>query len=79
MRSAHGFVHTPLVDAQIDEQAKTHWPPRERVIKEVILASQPNRRFVESAELAALAVFLCSDTGPSITGAMLAVGGRWTA
>ena len=74
-----GFVHTPLVERQIDEQAKAHGLPRERVIKEVILASQPTKRFVEVAELVRLAVFLCSDAGGSITGAALPVDGGWTA
>ena len=74
-----GFVHTPLVEGQIDEQAKAHGLPRERVIKEVILAAQPSRRFVEVAELAKLTVFLCSDAGRSITGAALPVDGGWTA
>jgi 3-hydroxybutyrate dehydrogenase len=74
-----GFVHTPLVEGQIDEQAKAHGLPRERVIKEVILASQPTKRFVEVDELAKLAVFLCSDAGRSITGAALPVDGGWTA
>jgi 3-hydroxybutyrate dehydrogenase len=79
MRSVHGFVHTRPVDGQIDEQAKAQGLPRERVINEVILASQPNRRFAEIAELAALSVSLCSDTGRSITGAALPVDGGWTA
>lgn len=74
-----GFVHTPLVEGQIDEQAKAHRLPRERVIREVILESQPSKRFVEVTELAKLAVFLCSDAARSITGAALPVDGGWTA
>jgi 3-hydroxybutyrate dehydrogenase len=74
-----GFVRTPLVEGQIDEQAKAHRLPRDRVIDEVILASQPSKRFVEVEELAALAVFLCSEAGRSITGAALPVDGGWTA
>jgi 3-hydroxybutyrate dehydrogenase len=74
-----GFVRTPLVEGQIDEQAKAHGLPRDRVIDEVILASQPSKRFVEAEELAALAVFLCSEAGRSITGAALPVDGAWTA
>ena len=74
-----GFVHTPLVEGQIDEQAKAHGLPRERVIKEVILDSQPSKRFVEVADLAGLTLLLCSDAGRSITGAALPVDGGWTA
>ncbi|HZA65667.1 MAG TPA: 3-hydroxybutyrate dehydrogenase [Geminicoccaceae bacterium] len=74
-----GFARTPLVEGQIDEQAKAHGLPRERVIKEVILASQPSKRFVEVDELAALALFLCSDAARSITGAALSIDGGWTA
>jgi 3-hydroxybutyrate dehydrogenase len=74
-----GFVRTSLVEGQIDEQAKAHGLPRDRVVSEVILASQPSKRFVEVEELGALAVFLCSDAGRSITGAALSVDGGWTA
>jgi 3-hydroxybutyrate dehydrogenase len=74
-----GFVRTPLVEGQIEEQAKAHGLPRDRVINEVILASQPSKRFVEIEELAALAVFLSSDAARSITGAALPVDGGWTA
>jgi 3-hydroxybutyrate dehydrogenase len=74
-----GYVATPLVEGQIDEQASAHGMSRERVISEVILAAQPSKRFVAVEELGALAVFLCSDAGRSITGAALPVDGGWTA
>ena len=74
-----GFVATPLVEGQIDEQAQAHGMPREQVIEEVILASQPSKRFVAVEELAALTVFLCGPAGRSITGAALPVDGGWTA
>ncbi len=74
-----GYVLTPLVDKQVDDQAKVHGIPRDRVISEVILKSQPSGRFVGVDELGALTVFLCSDAGKSITGASLSVDGGWTA
>jgi 3-hydroxybutyrate dehydrogenase len=40
-----GYVYTPLVEAQIDGQAKANNIPREKVIREVLLAQQPNKRF----------------------------------
>jgi 3-hydroxybutyrate dehydrogenase len=74
-----GYVRTPLVEQQIDDQAKAHGIPRDRVISDVLLKNQPNKRFVEVAELAALALFLCSDNGASVTGAALPMDGGWTA
>ncbi len=74
-----GYVRTPLVEKQIDDQAKAHGIAREKVIDDVLLRNQPNKRFVEVAELAALALFLCSDNGGSVTGAALPMDGGWTA
>jgi 3-hydroxybutyrate dehydrogenase len=74
-----GYVRTPLVERQIDDQARAHNIPRDKVISDVLLKNQPNKRFVEVDELAALAVFLCSEHGSSVTGAALPVDGGWTA
>jgi 3-hydroxybutyrate dehydrogenase len=45
----------------------------------VVLASQPNRRFVTVHEIASLVLFVCSEGAASITGAALPVDGAWTA
>jgi 3-hydroxybutyrate dehydrogenase len=74
-----GYVHTPLVENQIEAQAKVHNLPRERVIREIILAAQPTKRFVEVEEVAALVLFLCGGMARSITGAALPIDGGWTA
>jgi len=74
-----GYVYTPLVEKQIDEQAKAHMIPREKVISDVLLKAQPNKRFAQVSEIGALAVFLASDAAASITGAALPVDGGWTA
>jgi 3-hydroxybutyrate dehydrogenase len=74
-----GYVYTPLVEAQIDGQATAHGIPREQVIRDVLLAQQPNKRFASVDELGALAVFLASDAAASITGTALPVDGGWTA
>jgi 3-hydroxybutyrate dehydrogenase len=74
-----GYVFTPLVEAQIDAQAKSHGIPREEVIRNVLLAQQPNKRFATVEEIGALAAFLCSPAAASITGAALPVDGGWTA
>jgi 3-hydroxybutyrate dehydrogenase len=72
-------VWTPLVEQQIEDQAKSHGIPRERVIKEVLLAKQPTKKFAETSEIGALAVFLAGDAAQSITGTALPVDGGWTA
>jgi 3-hydroxybutyrate dehydrogenase len=74
-----GYVYTPLVEAQIDGQAKAHGISREKVIHDVLLAQQPNKRFASVEELGALTVFLASDAAASITGVALPVDGGWTA
>src|SRR5690606_36097049 len=53
-----GYVRTPLVENQIEAQAAAHKLPREQVIREVILAAQPTKRFIEIEEVAALALYL---------------------
>jgi 3-hydroxybutyrate dehydrogenase len=74
-----GYVYTPLVEAQIEGQAKSHGIPREQVIRDVLLAQQPNKRFATIEEIGALTVFLASEAAASITGIALPVDGGWTA
>jgi 3-hydroxybutyrate dehydrogenase len=74
-----GYVWTPLVEKQIEDQAKSHNIPREQVIRDVLLVNQPNKRFATVEEIGALTVFLCSDMAASITGAAIPVDGGWTA
>ncbi len=74
-----GYVRTPLVEGQIADQAKAHAMSEEQVIREVILAAQPTRRFVEIDEIADLTLLLCRSESRSITGAALTIDGGWTA
>jgi 3-hydroxybutyrate dehydrogenase len=74
-----GYVWTPLVEKQIDDQAKSHNIARDAVIRDVFLKNQPTKRFATVEEMGALAVFLCSDSAASITGTALPVDGGWTA
>ena len=74
-----GYVSTPLVETQIDAQAKAHGISRESVIRDVLLAQQPNKRFATVEEMGAMAVFLSSASAASITGAAIPIDGGWTA
>lgn len=74
-----GYVKTPLVMDQIPATAKARGMSEEDVIRDVMLARQPTKKFVEVSEVAALAVFLCSDGAASITGTPLTMDGGWSA
>jgi len=74
-----GYVWTPLVEKQVPDTAKARGLTEEQVIRDVLLHAQPTKRFVQVDEIAQLAVFLASDAGASLTGAVLPVDGGWTA
>ncbi|WP_449254828.1 3-hydroxybutyrate dehydrogenase [Bosea sp. (in: a-proteobacteria)] len=76
---APGYVWTPLVEKQIPDTMKVRGLTREQVINDVMLAGQPTKDFVTVEQVAALAVFLCTDGAKSITGATLPIDGGWTA
>jgi len=74
-----GYVMTPIVEKQIDDQAKVHGVPRENVIRDVILAPQPTRQFVKIEDVAAMALYLASESAAQVNGAAFSIDGGWTA
>ena len=74
-----GFVETPLVTAQIADQARTRGMSKEAVLRDVILEAQPTKRFVTTDELAGMFLYLVSDLGASANGASFSIDGGWTA
>jgi 3-hydroxybutyrate dehydrogenase len=74
-----GYVWTPLVENQIPDTMKARGLTREQVIQDVLLQAQPTKDFVTTDQIAALAVFLCSDAAKQITGANISIDGGWTA
>ena len=73
------YVLTPLVEKQIPETAQARNLTEEQVVRDVLLHAQPTRKFVTVEEIGALAIFLCTKAGASITGAAIPVEGGWTA
>lgn len=74
-----GYVWTPLVERQIPDTMKARGLTAEQVKRDVMLAAQPTKEFVTVEQVAALAVFLCSDAAAQITGSNMAMDGGWTA
>jgi 3-hydroxybutyrate dehydrogenase len=74
-----GYVWTPLVERQIPDTMKARGLTKEQVINDVMLEAQPTKQFVTVDQVAAFAVFLCSDAAAQITGANLSMDGGWTA
>jgi len=74
-----GYVWTPLVAKQIDEQAAAHKIDKDQVVRDVLLKNVPTKAFAEAGEIGALTAFLCGPHAGSITGTALPVDGGWTA
>jgi 3-hydroxybutyrate dehydrogenase len=74
-----GYVLTPLIEAQIPDQMKTHGMDRDTVVREVMLARQPSRQFATTDQVGGTVVFLCSPAADQITGTTISVDGGWTA
>jgi 3-hydroxybutyrate dehydrogenase len=74
-----GFVRTPLVEAQIADQARAHGLDEERVLEDVILAPHAVKRLIEPDEVAGVVAFLLGSEGRAFTGAPVTMDLGWTA
>jgi 3-hydroxybutyrate dehydrogenase len=73
------YVRTPLVEAQIADQAAAHGLPPERVLAEVILERQAVKRLLEPEEVADVVAFLLGPSGRAFTGVAVPIDLGWTA
>ena len=74
-----GYVWTPLVENQIPDTMKARTLTRDQVIKDVLLAGQPTKRFSHIEDIGAMAVFLCREEAGNVTGSNFSMDGGWTA
>lgn len=73
------YVRTPLVDGQIDDQAKAHDIPREEVIEKIMLKKAAVKRMIEPDEIGDIVMYLCSDAAGCMTGVDFTIDCGWTA
>jgi len=73
------YVRTPLVEAQLADQARTHGISESEVLEQIMLERVAIKRLIEPDEVAALALFLCSESARSVTGSSFPIDGGWTA
>jgi 3-hydroxybutyrate dehydrogenase len=74
-----GFVRTPLVEKQIDQQAEAHDTDRDSVLEDVILAPHAVKRLIEPDEVANVVAFLLGDGGRAFSGVPITMDLGWTA
>ena len=74
-----GFVHTPLVQIQIEDRARELGITAEKATRDVILAPQPSKEFVKIEDIAAMALYLAGPNSAGINGASFSIDGGWTA
>lgn len=74
-----GYVRTPLVEAQLADQARVHGLSEDRVLEDVLLAPQALKQLIEPGEVAAVVAMLLGPEGRSFTGSPVVLDGGWLA
>lgn len=74
-----GWVLTPLVSKQVDALAEREKLPWDEAKMKLLAEKQPSREFVTPENIAAAAVFLCSEAAAQMRGTEMTIDGGWTA
>jgi len=74
-----GFVWTPLVEKQMNDLARSHGIPAEKVVADIMLATQPTKKFIRIEDVARVALNLADESASQITGTAIAIDGGWSA
>lgn len=72
------YIRTPLVEAQIADQAATHNISEEEVIQKIMLEPMPKKSFITVEEVVGTIEFLLSNCARNITGQAIVIDGGWT-
>ncbi|CAN7740840.1 3-hydroxybutyrate dehydrogenase [Caballeronia sp. LjRoot29] len=74
-----GTVKTPNIESRIEQLMEERGLDHGSAVKQFLTGKQPTGEFVSASHVAELVVFLCSDAGSQITGAMMPMEGGWLA
>lgn len=72
-----GFIETPLLDRSIANIVKTTGMSEEQAAKS-LKAGNPQKRFIQTDEVAGAALWLCSEAARSVNGHALSISGGET-
>ncbi|HET8562154.1 MAG TPA: SDR family oxidoreductase, partial [Marmoricola sp.] len=73
------YVRTPLVEAQIADQARAYGLAEEEVLSDVLLSANSVKRLIEPEEVAAAVAYVCRPEAWSMSGSMLTLDAGWLA
>jgi 3-hydroxybutyrate dehydrogenase len=73
------YTRTPMVEAQIADQARAHGISEERVLEDIILAPQAVKKLLEPEDVAEAAAYLLGPNGRAVSGAPFVMDFGWTA
>jgi 3-hydroxybutyrate dehydrogenase len=73
------YIRTPLVDAQIKDQARARGIPENEVIQQIMLRPMPKQAFITCEEVAAATQYLMDPLARNVTGQTITIDGGWTA
>jgi 3-hydroxybutyrate dehydrogenase len=73
------YLRTPLVDAQIRDQARLRGISEDDVIQRVMLEPMPKKAFITFEEIAATCSYLMSHAARNVTAQAITIDGGWTA
>jgi len=72
------YIRTPLVDAQIKDQARTRGISEDEVIQRIMLDPMPKKAFITFEEIAAAIEYLMGPMARNVTGQTITIDGGWT-
>ncbi|MDX2484647.1 MAG: SDR family NAD(P)-dependent oxidoreductase [Pseudodonghicola sp.] len=72
-----GFIETPLLERSIDNIVETTGMSAEQAAKS-LKSGNPQKRFIQTDEVAGAALWLCSDAARSVNGHALSISGGET-